>query len=51
MARRNCGVTYGALENAYIERVTAREGYERAMDACRRQKPGRPQGEAEAGSK
>jgi len=34
MARRNCGVTYGALEDAYIARVIARSGYHRAMDMC-----------------
>ena len=34
MARRNCGVTYGAIEDAYIERVIAREGYKRAMEVC-----------------
>jgi glutathione S-transferase len=34
MARRNGGITYGARENAYIERVIAREGYGRAMDIC-----------------
>ena len=33
-ARRNGGVTYGELEQAYIARVTARDGYERAMDTC-----------------
>jgi len=34
LARRNCGVRYGALEDAYIARVTARSGYHRAMDVC-----------------
>ena len=34
MARRNCRLTYGALEKAYIERATARDGFHRAMTMC-----------------
>lgn len=35
LARRAGGVVYGPLEEAYISRVTARDGYKRAMDTCR----------------
>jgi glutathione S-transferase len=34
MARRNGGVIYGEVEEAYISRVTGRDGYKRAMDTC-----------------
>jgi glutathione S-transferase len=33
-ARRNGGVSYGEIEEAYISRVTGRDGYGRAMDTC-----------------
>lgn len=33
-ARRNGGVVYGEAEEAYIGRVTGRDGYRRAMDIC-----------------
>lgn len=33
-ARRNGGVVYGEVEEAYISRVTGRHGYKRAMDTC-----------------
>lgn len=33
-ARRNGGVVYGAVEEAYLARVTDRAGYRRAMDMC-----------------
>lgn len=33
-ARRNGGVIYGKVEEAYISRVTGRDGYKRAMDTC-----------------
>jgi glutathione S-transferase len=34
-ARRNAGFVYGEAEEAYISRVTGRDGYKRAMDTCR----------------
>jgi glutathione S-transferase len=34
-ARRNGGVAYGEVEDAYLSRVTSRDGYRRAMDTCR----------------
>jgi len=34
MARRNVGYTLGEVEQAYLARVTARDGYRRALDAC-----------------
>ena len=33
-ARRNGGVVYGEVEEAYLARVTGRDGYNRAMDTC-----------------
>jgi glutathione S-transferase len=34
LARRAAGVIYGEVEEAYIARVTGRDGYKRAMDTC-----------------
>jgi len=34
MARRNCGIAYGGLEEAYIARVMTRRGFDQAMEAC-----------------
>jgi hypothetical protein len=34
LAWRICGVTYGAIEDDYIARATARDGYKRAMEVC-----------------
>jgi glutathione S-transferase len=35
LARRGVGIVYGEVEEAYISRVTGRDGYKRAMDTCR----------------
>ena len=34
MARRNVGFSLGETEMAYLERITRRDGYQRAMQAC-----------------
>ena len=34
LAQRAGGVTFGAVERAYIARTSAREGYKRAMETC-----------------
>ncbi|WP_129790786.1 glutathione S-transferase family protein [Sphingosinicella sp. CPCC 101087] len=38
LARRGVGIAYGEVEEAYISRVTGRDGYKRAMDTCRETK-------------
>ena len=35
LAQRSGSATLGEVEQAYVTRTTAREGYKRAMDACR----------------
>src|SRR6201996_8074281 len=35
LARRNIGFAFGAAEAAYVARTTDRDGYRRAMDACK----------------
>ncbi len=34
LAQRSGSATLGEVEQAYVARITAREGYKRAMDAC-----------------
>lgn len=34
MARKNVGFQFGEIELAYMERFRAREGYQRALEAC-----------------
>jgi glutathione S-transferase len=34
LARRAGGIIYGEVEEAYIERVTGRDSYKRAMNSC-----------------
>ncbi len=34
LAQRSGSATLGEVEQAYVDRTTAREGYKRAMDAC-----------------
>lgn len=34
MARKNIGFVLGAAEQAYIDRLRARDGYQRALDIC-----------------
>ena len=34
LAQRNCGVTLGEAERAYVARTTGREAYKRTMETC-----------------
>jgi glutathione S-transferase len=35
MARKNAGIVFGDTEQAYMERLRARGGYQRALDVCK----------------
>lgn len=34
MARKNAGIVLGATEQAYVERLRERRGYQRALEVC-----------------